>query len=1188
MDHVLTKAENEAYFPFGLLINASARTRLNMGAPSAGSAELNAFEQAHFARMLAAILNNEPNRAGGQHHTATAGEIMAAILLHKAYRFVIARYGKIICPGIYSSALGHAQSIFGIDAAENIQSSFLELYPAQGMIDLNQPPLEFLKRDSFSVLNTERALWEMVILQVNHENPALVPYKPLFDDNALQARVPFREFMVCLDTWFEQQPPISGTGMSLMEMLREPIRRCPDSLEGQIEYIMGHWRSLLPPYLYDLWLVTRGVIREETLFRGHGPGPFSAPVFSGDDYVEPEAFTRDEGWMPNVVLMAKLAYVWLDQLSLKYGRRLSYLSDIPDAELDILARWGFNGLWLIGVWERSASSREIKQRMGNPEAAASAYSLYDYTIAQDLGGEAALADLARRAGQRGIRLAGDMVPNHMGIYSKWVIEHPERFLQLRHSPFPAYRFTGPDLSKDQRTSLFIEDGYWTHSDAAVVFKRTDNWTGDSIYIYHGNDGTSMPWNDTAQLDFLRSDTREAVIQTIIQVARRFPIIRFDAAMTLAKRHYQRLWFPKPGDGGAIPSRSEFGMGKDEFDTVFPLEFWREVVDRIALEAPDTLLLAEAFWLMEGYFVRTLGMHRVYNSAFMNMLKMEDNGKYRQTIKNVLEFSPEVLQRFVNFMNNPDEDTAEAQFGKGDKYFGVAALLATMPGLPMFGHGQIEGFSEKYGMEYRRAYKEEVPDGGLIERHEREIFPLMRKRYLFSGAQHFCFYDFTTPDGWVDENVFAYSNRYGSEYGIIVYNNAYATTRGVLHTSTATNVGKGDEKILVRRGLVEALAMDTDARCYSIWRDEQTKLEYLQHNMTLAEQGLHLELSAYACKTFFFVRQIYDTDLSWAKLFESLAGKGTPNIEEAYLEMHLAAILQPFREFMTAGMLEHVLAQKDTKRVLGPWLDKLVSFLAGMNAFLGSRTDATQMACHVERDLREFLKFSGRVSGLKLPDEISAYIHENLSGDGLSPENAARTWRIPLTCILMRSMGALAAAEASPNSAAAHLPWEKISTVKPSPVADSVDATEARGEHTANRWLHDWLLAKPLVEAFTAMDGDAWRGAHDGRIAAVCLKHRARLAALETEIWGPLLFDIFNDETTQAALLVNWYDNRRWINKEQLEYMLFHLFLANMITLNSQKTFAGEKVVALYETIQVLLRTSSDTGYDFDWMLNALK
>ena len=126
----------------------------------------------------------------------------------------------------------------------------------------------------------------------------------------------------------------------------------------------------------------------------------------------------------------------------------------------------------------------------------------------------------------------------------------------------------------------------------------------------------------------------------------------------------------------------------------PAEFWREVVDRVAREVPDTLLLAEAFWMLEGYFVRTLGMHRVYNSAFMNMLKAEDNARYRLSMKNVLEYDPEILKRFVNFMNNPDEDTAVAQFGSDDKYFGVCTMLVTMPGLPMIGHGQIEGLSRR--------------------------------------------------------------------------------------------------------------------------------------------------------------------------------------------------------------------------------------------------------------------------------------------------------------------------------------------------------------------------------------------------------------------------------------------------------------------------------------------------------------
>ena len=127
-----------------------------------------------------------------------------------------------------------------------------------------------------------------------------------------------------------------------------------------------------------------------------------------------------------------------------------------------------------------------------------------------------------------------MVPNHMGIDSRWVIEHPDWFLSLDHSPYPTYSFNGPDLSDDSRVGIFIEDHYWDRSDAAVVFKRVDRETGDERFIYHGNDGTSMPWNDTAQLDYLKPEVREAVIQTVLAVARRSPVIRFDAAMTLAR------------------------------------------------------------------------------------------------------------------------------------------------------------------------------------------------------------------------------------------------------------------------------------------------------------------------------------------------------------------------------------------------------------------------------------------------------------------------------------------------------------------------------------------------------------------------------------------------------------------------------------------------------------------------------
>jgi len=44
----------------------------------------------------------------------------------------------------------------------------------------------------------------------------------------------------------------------------------------------------------------------------------------------------------------------------KYKREIKRLDQVPDEELDQLARWNFNSLWLIGIWERSPASQKIK------------------------------------------------------------------------------------------------------------------------------------------------------------------------------------------------------------------------------------------------------------------------------------------------------------------------------------------------------------------------------------------------------------------------------------------------------------------------------------------------------------------------------------------------------------------------------------------------------------------------------------------------------------------------------------------------------------------------------------------------------------------------------------------------------------------------------------------------------------
>lgn len=847
----------------------------------------------------------------------SAGTLNAMGLLDEIFHLACYTYRRHKNSDAFKNLLSKLENKFGKEKIDLLLVKFSEEFPPVDVYKGKCSVEEYLnteltERKTGRVrTNREQTLEELIMLCLDNENHAFKPFYPLFDDSKLKENsdFDFKEIWSEIQAFFKSQSGFGSYGNDLISFLREPVRFAPDNLQEQLNYVRVHWAELFLPgdgEGEDYWLKRlfggSDLLAEEWKPEWHptngGSPDMSPPNY---DYLmrEYERFSADKEWMPRVVLMAKTVLVWLFQLSKKYNREISRLDQIPDEELDLLRDEGFTGLWLIGLWERSQASKKIKQMCGNPEAAASAYSLEDYEIAANLGGWDALSNLRTRLWQRGIRLASDMVPNHTGMDARWIVEKPDLFMQRKDNPFPQYTFNGPNLSHDSRVAIYLEDHYYSKSDCAVVFKRVDTNTGDTRYIYHGNDGTGMPWNDTAQIDFLNPQAREEVMQEILHVARNFPIIRFDAAMVLAKKHIKRLWYPEPGKGGDIATRSEFALSAAEFEKRIPNEFWREVVDRIAKEVPDTLLLAEAFWMMEGYFTRTLGMHRVYNSAFMNMLKKEENYKYRQTVKNTIQFDPQILKRYVNFMNNPDEETAVAQFGKGDKYFGVCTLMVTMPGLPMFGHGQIEGFEEKYGMEYTRAYRDEQPDQYLIERHKREIFPLMKKRYIFAGVEDFLFYD-VWNNGSVNENVFAYSNKCGSEYSLVFYNNKYERACGWIKQSCEYSVKTGsgeNDKKLETRSISEGLGLWGEDDFYMIFREQRSNLWYIRKSKEICDNGIFIALNGFETQVFLDIRQEKDTDGSLGEICNFLNGSGTPDLKIAWQELHYKELYEAFAQLL---------------------------------------------------------------------------------------------------------------------------------------------------------------------------------------------------------------------------------------------------------------------------------------------------
>jgi glycosidase len=896
------------------------------------------------AKQLTDLREKEGGVAADASRVVNAGALFAMGLIDELNHALVARYRREIDPSVLSEAVRWFAAQAEPEKLERLLLTFTEQFPNVAVYRGEVTAAQWLKGTTDGLPNREAALEELMLLWIANINPAFSAFGELFEDAALKKQTIYGNVTKALPDYFATRPLFSPEVGSLIDALRAPMLASPDSLTGQLDYIREHWSGYLGEDLKRV-LLAIDVLREEDLaiwMRFHPPGPdwhrHGAPGrggegFVGDEYIgfdeeyevgpdgkrkrryaagyqaplnEYEAFSADQAWMPTVVLMAKSTYVWLEQLSKKYGRHIYRLDHIPDEELRLLSERGITGLWLIGLWERSVASRTIKRLRGHHDAVASAYSLKDYQIAEDLGGNSAYEHLRDRAGAFGLRLASDMVPNHMGIDSPWVIEHPDWFIHRWESPFPAYSFNGPDLSTDSRVEIKIDDHYYDQTDAAVAFRLRHYADGSTRYIYHGNDGTTFAWNDTAQLDYSKAYVREHVMQVILHVARLFPIIRFDAAMVLAKRHVQRLWFPLPGAGGSIPSRAENAMSQEEFDALMPHEFWREVVDRVAVEVPGTLLLAEAFWLLEGYFVRTLGMHRVYNSAFMNMLRDEENAKYRSYLKKTIEFDPDILKRYVNFMSNPDERTAIDQFGSEDKYFGVATLLATLPGLPMFGHGQIEGYVERYGMEFKQARMDEWPNEYLVARHQREIAPLLKDRHIFAESTNFVLYDFWTGYGTVNENVFAYSNRHDGQRAIILYNNSYGSTGGTIHMSVGSmDKGSGE---LRQRSLAEGLGLRWDDEAILAYRDTARGLEYLRRSSDIFRHGMTVSLRGYQYVVLLNWRELHSSaEWPWDRLCDELSGAGVPNLDEALVKLRLRSLHDALREVLSARQIRELAA-----------------------------------------------------------------------------------------------------------------------------------------------------------------------------------------------------------------------------------------------------------------------------------------
>ena len=367
------------------------------------------------------------------------------------------------------------------------------------------------------------------------------------------------------------------------------------------------------------------------------------------------------------------------------------LDDIADYELDRLAALGFDWVWLLGVWQLGAASRQVSRTnpawqiefrcvlsdLTDVDIGGSCFAIQRYGVGDELGGDDALARLRARLHARGMRLLLDFVPNHTALDHPWVVEHPERFV---HG-------SDDDLIREP-------ENYWRRP------------SGDDACIFaHGRDPNFAGWPDTLQLDYANPATVSAMHAELLHIAARCDGVRCDMAMLLLPEVFSRTW------GRAMAA------------------FWPIAIAAVRAAHPHFMFMAEVYWDLE-WEMQQQGFDWTYDKRLYDRLSAASPAGLRAHLGAGMDFQ----DKLVRFLENHDEPRAAEIFPRR-MHQAAATLAYTVPGLRFFHQGQLEGYRIHIPTHLVRGPAEET-DPELAEFYAR-LLGCLRTRALREGLWRRC-------------------------------------------------------------------------------------------------------------------------------------------------------------------------------------------------------------------------------------------------------------------------------------------------------------------------------------------------------------------------------------------------------------------------------------------------------------------
>jgi hypothetical protein len=396
------------------------------------------------------------------------------------------------------------------------------------------------------------------------------------------------------------------------------------------------------------------------------------------------------------------AWVWLTELSQRYGKKVN-LSSIPPAEWDAIGAYGFDSVWLMGVWERSPAGIAIANqneslldafRRALPDFRpedniGSPYCVRRYVVDTHLGGPEGLATARQELAKRGMNLVLDFVPNHVAPDHPWVAVHSEYFI----------RGNAEDVGNDPASYVDV---------------------GGTVCAC-GRDPYFPAWPDVLQVNAFAPGLRRAAIETVSSIAQQCDGIRCDMAMLMMNPIFERTWGRRAG------VRPE-------------TEYWVDVISATKTKHPGFLFIAEAYWDLE-WELQQQGFDFCYDKKLYDRMEHSNAESIRLHLCADLAYQGKLLR----FIENHDEPRASVTFSP-EKQRAAALTIATLPGTKLFHEGQFEGRRIRLPVFLRRR-PEETTDCALSNFYQ-WLLRVIRLPLFREGRWSLC-----TRTGWPDNASF---------------------------------------------------------------------------------------------------------------------------------------------------------------------------------------------------------------------------------------------------------------------------------------------------------------------------------------------------------------------------------------------------------------------------------------------------